>query len=85
MKNDKLFRNSVIFSDILLFAILCHTACLGAATAAGQAVLAVGILVTAVAFVLLCYLSMEWIEQEGKGVPDKPARKGSIRRKPAFA
>ena len=62
MKNDKLFRNSVIFSDLVLFAILCYTAFLGAATATGQTILYVGILLMAGVFVALCYISMNWVE-----------------------
>ena len=38
MKNDKLFKNSVIFADLVLFMILCYTAFLGTATATGGAV-----------------------------------------------
>ena len=42
MKNDKLFRNSIIFADLVLFAILCYTAFLGVATVTGQVVIYAG-------------------------------------------
>lgn len=66
MKNDKLFRNSVIFADLVLFMILCYTAFLGAATAAGAVVVYAGILLTAVAFVALVTSSLNWLEHSGK-------------------
>lgn len=60
MKNDKLFRNSVIFADMVLFMILCYIGVLGTATVAGQVVVYTGILLTAAAFIALCDLSMNW-------------------------
>ena len=47
MKNDKLFRNSIIFANLALFAILCYTAFLDAATATGQVVIYTGVMLTA--------------------------------------
>lgn len=62
MKNDVLFRSSVIFADLVLFSMLCFIAVLGTATAAGEAVVAVGMLVTGAAFVVLCDMSLNWAE-----------------------
>lgn len=70
MKNDKLFRNSVIFADMVLFMILCYIGVLGAATAVGRAVVYAGILLTAAAFVALCDLGMNWA---GGGRPARGA------------
>ncbi len=59
LRNDTFFRSSCLFSDLVLFMILCYIAVLGTATAAGQAVVAAGILLTAVVFVALCDMTME--------------------------
>ena len=58
MKNDKLFRNSIIFADLVLFAILCYTAFLG--------VIYAGVLLTATVFVVLCDISLSWAEHRTK-------------------
>lgn len=63
MKNDNLFRNSVIFANIVLFAILCYIGVLGTATMAGQAVVSLGILLSAASFVTLCDVSMNRAER----------------------
>ncbi len=62
MKNDKLFRNSIIFANLALFAILCYTAFLDAATATGQVVIYTGVMLTAAVFVALCDISLNWAE-----------------------
>lgn len=85
MKNDKLLKNSIIFADLVLFVILCLTAAFGTATAAGQAIVSAGILLTAAVFEILCYLSLDWMEQAGN-TPAKPDKwAGSPRRKLAIA
>lgn len=66
MENDKLFRNSVILADLALFAILCYTAFLGAATIAGQTVIYAGVLLTATAFVALCDISLNRADRRGR-------------------
>ena len=66
MKNDKLFRDSVIFADLVLFMILCYTAYLGAATTAGAAVIYAGTLLTAAVFVALVTSSLNWMEHGGR-------------------
>ena len=63
MKNDKLFKNSVIFADLVLFMILCYTAFLGAAPPAGAAVIYAGALLTAAVFVALVTSSLNWLER----------------------
>lgn len=65
MKNDKLFRSSVIFADLVLFMILCWTAFLGAATFAGKVVVYAGVLLTAAAFVGLVVGSLNSMELSG--------------------
>ena len=65
MKNDKLFKNSVIFADLVLFMILCYTAFLGTATATGGAVVYAAILLTAAMFVGLVVSSLNWLERGG--------------------
>lgn len=62
MKNDKLFRNSIIFANLALFAILCYAAFLDAATATGQVVIYTGVMLTAAVFVSLCDISLNWAE-----------------------
>ena len=62
MKNDILFENSCLFADLVLFAILCYTLTFGVATLAGQIVVWVGILATALAFVGLCIKRMDAID-----------------------
>lgn len=74
MKNDRLPKNSIIFADLVLFAILCLTAAYGSATSAGQAVVSAGILLTAAAFEILCWLSLDWAEQAEKDTPAKPGK-----------
>ena len=72
MKNDKLFKNSVIFADLVLFMILCYTgsaaytAFLGTATATGGAVVYAAILLTAAMFVGLVVSSLNWLERGGR-------------------
>ena len=66
MKNDKLFKNSVIFADLVLFMILCYTARLGTATATGGAVVYAAILLTAAMFVGLVVSSLNWLERGGR-------------------
>lgn len=66
MKNDKLFRNSIIFADLVLFVILCYTAFLGAATVAGQIVIYTGVLLTAAVFVALCDISLSLAEHKDR-------------------
>lgn len=86
MKNDRLLRNSIIFADLALFAILCLTAAYGTATAAGQAFVSAGILLTAAAFEILCWLSLDWAEQADKNTPAKPGKwAGKPRLEPAVA
>lgn len=58
LRNDTLFRSSCLFSDLVLFMILCYIAVLGTATPVGQTVVAAGILLTAAAFVALCDVTM---------------------------
>lgn len=58
LRKDSLFRNSCLFSDFVLFLILCYIAALGTATAAGQVVVSAGILLTAAVFVALCDMTM---------------------------
>ncbi len=60
MKNDKLFKNSVIFADLVLFMIL------GTATATGGAVVYAAILLTAAMFVGLVVSSLNWLERGGR-------------------
>ncbi len=72
MKNDRLFRNSIIIADLALFAILCITAAYGTTTGAGQFVVSAGILLTSAVFEILCYLSLCWAEQAEKDTPAKP-------------
>jgi hypothetical protein len=66
MKNDKLFKNSVIFADLVLFMILCYTAFLGTATAIGGSVVYAAILLTAAMFVGLVVSSLNWLERGGR-------------------
>ena len=66
MKNDKLFRNSVIFADLVLFAILCYTAFLDAVTATGQVVIYTGVMLTAAVFVALCDISLNRAEHKSR-------------------
>ena len=66
MKNDKLFRNSIIFANLALFAILCYTAFLDAATATGQVVIYTGVMLTAAVFVALCDISLNRAEHRSR-------------------
>ena len=69
MKNDHFFENSCLFSDAVLFAILCYTLFLGVSGTFALAVVVAGIALTAVAFVTMCYKRLTAM--------DRPAKKHS--------
>lgn len=66
MKQDFFFENSCLFSDLVLFAILCYIAVLGTATMAGQIVVGIGIGLTAIGFLALSVKRMNLIDHNSR-------------------